>query len=167
MSVLPNSERFNRGGMSSGELVARINQSGAKAVLMVTILKGNPHELRIISGEGTIQLSVLLESVQLRREIQPSQGPRINGLLEIVIGSSPSVQTKQVAEMMSSLLEVPLKVSENVVPVGEQGVNRAIMRFVDLPQGRLIWTHHHAYDGVEIGPRIRVLSVRRLVSNES
>jgi hypothetical protein len=68
---------------------------------------------------------------------------------------------------MSSLLEVPLKLSENVVPVGEKGMNRAIMRFSDLPQGRLIWTHHHAYDGTEIGPRIRVLSVRRLGSDES
>ncbi len=166
MSVFPNSERFNRGGMSLEELIARTKQSGAKAVLIVSISKGNPHELSIISATGDTMLSALIDSVQLRREIHPSQAPRINDILEIEVGDSPSAQARQISEMMSSLMEVPLKASGSVAPLGEQGVNLAIMRFVDISQGRLIWTYHHAYDGIEIGPRIRVFSVRRITPNE-
>lgn len=166
MSVLPGSERFNRGGMSLEELAARTKQSGAKALLIVTILRGNPHELQVLSASGTTVLSALIESAQLRREVLPSRGPRINGLSEIVIGSPCSTQAQQIGETMSSLLDAPLMAPGSVGPIGEKGINRAIMEFHDLPQGRLIWTHYHAYDGMEIGPRIRIFSIRRPVPYE-
>jgi hypothetical protein len=63
-------------------------------------------------------------------------------------------------------LETPLNRSGKVVRVGGEGANRAIMMFEDLPQDRLIWTFYHASDGVEIGPRVRIFSVRRHMSNE-
>lgn len=166
MTVLPNSERFNRGGMSHAELVARTKQSGARALIIVTSSRGNPRELEILSPAGDTILSALIESMQLRREVLASQGPRINGLREIVVSSSPGRQTQQIADLMSSLLETPLSRSGKVVQVGGEGANRAIMRFEDLPQDRLIWTCYHASDGVEIGPRVRIFSVRRHLSNE-
>jgi rRNA maturation protein Rpf1 len=153
--------------MSLDELIARTRESGARAVLMVSISRGNPHELRIVSAAGGEMLSALIESMQLRREVQPSKAIRITGLLEITISESASDQAREIAETMSSLLDVPLKATGSIIPLGEQGIHRAIMRLTDLPQGRLIWTYHHADDGIEIGPRVRIFSVRRNIPNES
>ena len=43
-SVLPGTERFNRGGMGLTELVSRIHNSGAQAALVISIWRGNPGE---------------------------------------------------------------------------------------------------------------------------
>ena len=166
MTILPDSERFNRGGMSLEELTARIGQSGARAALIVGTSRGNPQQIQFVFPAGHSALSILIESAVLRREILPSGGPRINGVFGITVNPSPTDNAQDVAGMVAELLELPLLVSQKVDPVGEGGLNRAIIRFQDVVGGKLIWTHYHAYDGTEIGPRIRIFSVRRNPNHE-
>jgi len=167
MTVLPGSERFNRGGMSLNELSARIRQSDARAALIVGASRGNPQQIQFVVPTGHPLLSILIESVVLRREVLPSGGPRINGIYGITVNSSPTDKASDVAEMVAEVLEMPLHESEKVDLAGEAGLNRVIVRFQDVAGDKLIWTHYHAYDGTEIGPRMRIFSVRRSPNDES
>jgi len=167
MTVLPDSERFNRGGMSFDELTARIRQSGARAALIVGTSRGNPKQIQFVFPAGHSALSILIESAVLRREVLRSGGPRISGLHGITVNSSPTDNARDVAGMVADLLEMPLHEFQKVDPVGEGGLNRAIIRFQDVAGDKLIWTHYHAYDGTEIGPRMRIFSVRRSPNHES
>jgi rRNA maturation protein Rpf1 len=165
-SVLPGTERFNRGGMGLTELTSRIRQSGAQAALVISIWRGNPGEMTILSSQGNELLKLRLESALLRREIDSSNKGRV-GTIEgvgVKIGSSTHVWdlARSLAEIMS------LNIEELADPAEKRTEkNKALLWFEDAPSEKILWTHYNTKDLSEIGPRIRVSSVRRLHEDES
>jgi len=61
---------------------------------------------------------------------------------------------------MSEICGSELMVSDTLNPVDSKGANRVIVRLDSLPSGKTLWSHYHAQDLREIGPRIRVTSIR-------
>jgi rRNA maturation protein Rpf1 len=146
--------------MGIAELTSRIRQSGAQVALIISIWRGNPGELTVLSPEGEELLIMRLESALLRREIDSSNKGRV-GTIEgvgVKIGSSNHVWdlARSLAEIMS------LNIEEMSDPAERQTEkNRSLLWFEDAPSGKILWTHYNTKDLAEIGPRIRVNSVRR------
>ncbi|MCJ7817937.1 MAG: Brix domain-containing protein [Candidatus Thorarchaeota archaeon] len=159
-SVLPGSERFNRGGMGLTELISRIRQSGAQAALVISIWRGNPGELTILAPDGEEILKLRLESALLRREIDSSNTGRVGSIegVGVKIGSSESVRdlAGSFAELLSLNIEELSDPSER-----RTEKNRTLLWFEDAPSEKILWTHYNTKDLSELGPRIRVSSVRR------
>ena len=161
-SVIPGSERFNRGGMGITELASRIRQSGAQAALIISIWKGNPGELTILSQEGVEILKLRLESALLRREIDPSNKGKVGEIrcVGVRIGSSNRVWdfARAFAELLS------LNIEEYSSPTDSHTEkNRSLLWVEDAPSEKILWTHYNTKDLSEIGPRIRVSSIRRSI----
>ena len=158
-TVLPGTERFNRGGMSIAELSSRIKQSRASAAIVVSLFKGNPRSLQILSPDGEQIMEVRMESAKLRREVTSLRKPKIHTIHSITVESGAGEQTRRIAEMLSNLLDAPIAESMELVAVGSKGTNEVVVWLQDFPTGKTIWTHYHAKDGLEIGPRMRITSV--------
>ncbi len=158
-TVLPGTERFNRGGMSIAELSSRIKQSRASAAIVVSLFKGNPRSLQILSPDGEQIMEVRMESAKLRREVTSLRKPKIHTIHSITVQSGAGEQTRRIAEMLSNLLDAPIAESMELVAVGSKGTNEVVVWLQDFPTGKTIWTHYHAKDGLEIGPRMRITSV--------
>jgi hypothetical protein len=61
-----------------------------------------------------------------------------------------------------------LNINEYSDPAKSRTVkNRALLWFEDATSEKILWTQYNTKDLSEIGPRIRVSSVRRLSENES
>ena len=162
-SVFPNSERFNRGGMSRAELIARLINQNASYALIITMYKGNPNNLEILSTEGKTIATILMESAMLRREVSQTHNPRINNIHAVCVRPDSTTQTKELAQLIGSLLKKDVIESEEVIQ--DAAKSSAIIWFQDLDRGKTLWTHYHAFNGIEIGPRIRVSSISRSVEN--
>ena len=165
-SVLPGTERFNRGGMGITELTSRIRQSGAQAALIISIWRGNPGELTILSPEGDELFKLRLESALLRREIDASNKGKVGTIQGVGVKIGSSTHVWDLAKGFAELLSVNIdELSEPAEKRTEK--NRALLWFEDAPSGKIHWTHYNTKDLTEIGPRIRVASVRRLGDNDS
>ncbi|UCH04652.1 MAG: hypothetical protein JSW05_00375 [Candidatus Thorarchaeota archaeon] len=160
-SVLPGTERFNRGSMNSNELIARIQQSDAKMALVVTLWKGNPGTIQFISSTGSELLTVKLESAALRREVSSLKGLRIHSVYAVTVPKSISRQGRNLADFIAALFNFEATESDTPVMAESDGSNNVEIRIEDLGGGKILWTHLHAVNGEEMGPRIRVLGVRR------
>jgi len=159
-SVLPGVERFNRGGMGLSELTARINQNGAKAAIIISIWKGNPGEMTILSPAGQEVLNIRLDSVHLRREVSSAASTRTTRAESVVIKSESGERAKALADEITSLLNLSL--SEQLNPGGGLTEdNQSFIWFEDDASGKILWTHYDAHNGREIGPRILVSTFRR------
>jgi rRNA maturation protein Rpf1 len=159
-SVLPGVERFNRGGMGLPELVARINQNGAKAAIVISMWRGNPGEMVFLSPKGDEIINIRLESALLCREVNPIGSTRIGRVSSVIIKSGSSEQTKTLAEDISSLLSLDL--SERIDSC--ESLTDATQSFIwleDGGSGKILWTHYTTPTGVEFGPRIRISTIRR------
>lgn len=161
-SVMPDTERFNRGGMSVNELLSRLHQSGAEMALVVSLWKGNPHTILFLAPTGKEILELRIESGTLRREISQTRGPRVHSAYAVTVETNPSENIKAIASILSSALGLELKETSAPIGVGSDGSGVVEIRFTALASGKILWTFHHAYDGREIGPRIRVSKVRRM-----
>jgi len=152
--------------MGVAELISRIRQSGAQAALVISIWRGNPGEMTIISSTGQEISKIRIEMALLRREIDPANKGRV-GTIEgvgVKIGSSNTVW--EVAKSFAELLS--LNIEELSEPAELQtDKNRVLLWFEDAPSGKILWTHYNTKDLSEIGPRIRVSSFRRLVNDDS
>ncbi len=165
-SVLPGTERFNRGGMGLTELTSRIRQSNAQAALIISIWRGNPGELTVLSPQGDEILKLRLESALLRREIDSSNKGRVGTIEGVGVKSGSSERVWNLARDFATLLS--LNINEYSDPAKSRTVkNRALLWFEDAPSEKILWTQYNTKDLSEIGPRIRVSSVRRLGENES
>jgi len=158
-TVLPGTERFNRGGMSIAELSSRIKQSRASAAIVVSLFKGNPRSLQILSPDGGQIMEMRMESAKLRREVTSSRSPKMRNIHSIAIQSGAGEQTRAIAEMMSKLLDTPIAEAPEIVAVGSKGMAEVVVWLQDVPTGKTLWTHYHAKDGLEIGPKMRITSV--------
>lgn len=151
--------------MGLTELISRIRQSGAQAALIISIWRGNPGELTIISSQGDEIIKLRLESALLRREIDPSNKGKV-GVLEgvgVKIGSNERVWN--LARDFATLLSLNIKEYSDIAE-SRTNKKRVLLWFEDAPSEKILWTHYNTNDLTEIGPRIRVNSVRRLSDNE-
>jgi rRNA maturation protein Rpf1 len=159
-TVLPGTERFNRGGMGLTELAARVMQSGANAALVISMWKGNPRLLVFTTSTGLDAFTIKIESAKLRREVNPTKNTRLIGLSGVFIKSGSSEQTRELGVVLASFLNIELQ--EITDPRNAQvEANWSLIWLEDLPSEKILWTHYHSGNGIEIGPRIRVTSIRR------
>lgn len=163
-SVLPGTERFNRGSMSIEELISRIRQSGAKAALIISIWKGNPRELILLSPDGNEFLKIKIESALLRRETNPTFKSRLNGIEGVWLKSGSSVNVMKIAKDFASILDIPL--NEYQTPLTLQTETNKTALWFEASEGKILWTHYATKDLIEIGPRIRISSIWRNTENE-
>ncbi len=146
--------------MGLSQLAARVGQSGAKAALVVSMWKGNPGILSFLSSSGVELVTVKVESAKLRREVNPTKKNRVIGTAGVFIGSESSGKTRELGEILASLLDV--EICEVPTPEDAQVEdNWSLIWLEDHPSGKILWTHYHSTDRIEIGPRIRVSSIRR------
>lgn len=159
-TVLPGTERFNRGGMGLTELASRVGQSGANAALVISMWKGNPSLLIFTTSTGNEVVTIKMESAKLKREVNPIMNTRFIGTAGVFIKSGSSDKTRDLGEVLASFLNVKmLKIADpGDVQVKE---NWSLIWLEDMPAGKILWTHYHSKTGIEIGPRIRVTSIRR------
>ena len=159
-SVLPGVERFNRGGMGLPELIARINQNGAKAAIVVSMWRGNPGEMVVLSPKGEETINIKLESVLLNREVNPTGPTRIGRVSSVLVKTGSSAQVKALAEDITSLLNLGL--SERTDPYDSlTDDTHSFIWLEDGGSGKILWTHYTTLKGIEIGPRIRISKIRR------
>ncbi|MDF1539614.1 MAG: hypothetical protein P1Q69_12010 [Candidatus Thorarchaeota archaeon] len=146
--------------MSKSELLSRVNQSQAKAAFVITTFKGNPGDLQIITPDGSIPYEVRMESAALCREVSPDTKYRINNLVTIAVLADAEEITIKFSQYWASLLGLEISTVESVneLITGSSGHAFALLRNAG---GKVHWSFHHAKEGVEIGPRIRILSIRR------
>jgi U3 small nucleolar ribonucleoprotein protein IMP4 len=163
-SVLPGSERFNRGGMGITELASRIRQSGAQAALVISIWRGNPGELTILSPEGIEIFKLKLESALLRREIDSSNKGKVGNLQCVGVKTGSSERVLCLARGFAELLSLNVEEYSNPTESRTEK-NRSLLWFEDIPDEKILWTHYNTKDLSEIGPRIRVSSVWRYSEN--
>ncbi|MGD9395281.1 MAG: hypothetical protein PVJ05_02515 [Candidatus Thorarchaeota archaeon] len=146
--------------MGLSQLAARVGQSGAKAALVVSMWRGNPGILSFLSSSGEELVTVKVESAKLRREVNPTKKNRVLGTAGVFIGSESSEKTRELGELLASFLDV--EVFEVPTPEDAQVEDDwSLLWLEDHPSGKILWTHYHSTDRTEIGPRIRVSSIRR------
>lgn len=159
-TVLPGTERFNRGGMGLTELAARVGKSGANAALVISMWKGNPSLLIFTTSTGEEVVTIKMESAKLRREVNSTKNSRFIGTAGVFIKSGSSDITRELGEILSSFLNVEMRESADPMNVQVED-NWSLIWLEDMPSGKILWTHYHSRKGIEIGPRIRVISIRR------
>jgi rRNA maturation protein Rpf1 len=159
-SIFPGVERFNRGGMGLPELVARINQNSAKAAIVISMWRGNPGEMVILSPSGEETINLRLESTLLRREVNTTGPTRIGRVVSVFVKSNSSAQVKALAKEIASLLN--LEISERVAPCESlTDETQSFIWFEEGSSGKILWTHYTTLNCTEIGPRIRISKIRR------
>lgn len=165
-SVFPESERFNRGSMSVEELVSRIRQSGANAALVISIWKGNPGELTLLTGSGEEFLKIRLDSALLRRETNPMFRKRISGIGSACAKLGCSTKVLELSKDLASILDVPLRQAQSPEELRDD-TNKTVLWFDDAPSGKILWTHYTSQDADEIGPRMTISTIWRRLNHES
>ena len=166
-TVIPGLERFNRGSMSLSELVSRIKQSSAIGALIISMYRGNPGTMQLLSADGTEIIHVKMESALLKREIQQKQGTRIKSIRTIYVQKDCSAETLLLASMIADIVgHSPIFIP--LVTDFEAGSdNESYMWLQDLPDGKTLWTHYNSATRTEIGPRVRAFNIRRILDEES
>jgi len=146
--------------MSVSELISRINQSHARAAFVITTFKGNPGDLQILTPDGSTPYEVRMESAALRREVSSDFKQRINNLVTIAAFANCGEETMKFSEYWASLMGFNLSIVGSLDELVTGSTGHAFALFRDSG-GKVHWSFHHAQDGVEIGPRIRILGFRR------
>jgi rRNA maturation protein Rpf1 len=164
-SVLPETIRFNRGGMGLSELVSRISQNGARAALIISIWKGNPGEMTFMSSSGNELLHLRLESVLLRREVNPGGPSRARPIGSIVVKSESGERVKALAQDIAILLDIEVFSHLSPTEVSTEA-SHSFIWFEEIQTGKILWTHYSTPTCIEIGPRIRVTDIRRQARDE-
>ncbi len=157
-TVLPNTDRFNRGGQGLSEIAARVRLTGAHAALIISMWKGNPSILSFISSSEEELASIKVEMAMLRREVNAAK-KRINRVIGVFVESNSSDKTRALGEMLASFLD--LELAEVIqLDTTKHEPNQSLIWLQDAPSGKILWKHYHTTDCTEIGPRIRVTSFR-------
>lgn len=165
-SVLPGTERFNRGGMSLDELISRIRNTNATASFVVSMQKGNPKSIQILSPDGITMLDIQMESAALKREVSKKKGIRFNSICCVCFERGSGEDIRYLADTFASVLDVETLELDEPGPIGPNHSNEAILWFQKMASGKILWTHYHAFDGTETGPRIRIYAIRRNLHND-
>jgi hypothetical protein len=146
--------------MGLTELAARVGQSGANGVLVISMWKGNPSLLSLTNSTGEEVVSIKMESAKLRREVNPTKKSRIIGAAGVFVKTGSSNKTRELGKILALYLNIEQFEAE--CPEDAQGKESwSLIWLEDLPSGKILWTHYLSTDKTEIGPRIRVTSIRR------
>jgi rRNA maturation protein Rpf1 len=129
--------------------------------LLVTLWKGNPGTLQFISPTGNELLTLKLESAALRREVSSRKGLRFQSVHAVTVPKNISRQGRTLADFLASLYNTEVTESDIPSAAESKGSNKVEIRVEDLGGGKILWTHFHAVNGEEIGPRIRVIGLRK------
>jgi rRNA maturation protein Rpf1 len=145
--------------MGLSEISSRVGQTGANAALIISMWKGNPSILSFTSPTGEELASIKIEMAMLRREVNTTK-KRTNAVSGVFVEPQSSEKTRALGELLSTLLDLDLREASHVDPaILDPG--KTVIWLQDTTSGKILWTHYHTTDGTEIGPRIRVTSVRR------
>ena len=164
---MPGLERFNRGSMSISELVSRIKQSSAIGALIISMYRGNPGTLQLLSPDGTDLIYVKMESALLKREVQPKKETRINSIRRIYVQKDCSEDTVLFASMIADLVDISPISIPSVADFETGSANESYMWFQDFSDGKILWTHYNSATKTEIGPRVRAFNIRRSTDERS
>jgi len=150
--------------MSLPELISRIRQSDATGAMIVSTYKGNPGTISILDAQGVEQYELVVESALLRREMQIDSRIRIKDLASICVKEGAQSSTIALVKYLASLMNVQFKVisDESELSALESGISTMLFSESDR---KIHWTTYHSQDLVEIGPKIRIVDIRK-VSNE-
>jgi hypothetical protein len=151
--------------MGLGELASRISSSGAEGAVVISTWKGNPGDLSFLSPDGREVLVLRVESAMLRREVSGSAGVRVSSIGAVLVTPDSSPDVVALGGHLARLLRTNLGKAEEP-PAGREPGEVALW-LESLPSGKALWTHYHSLDGTEIGPRIRIKSIRSEASHES
>jgi hypothetical protein len=77
------------------------------------------------------------------------------------VAENSSQRTREVAGLLSHFLDIDVNDRKEPLLVGKDGSGFIEHWFADLPGGKVLWTVYHTADAQEIGPRIRILRVKR------
>ncbi|MFW9925221.1 MAG: hypothetical protein ACFFDM_00485 [Candidatus Thorarchaeota archaeon] len=144
--------------MGRSEISARVRQAGANAALIISMWKGNPSILSFVSSTEKELASIKIEMAMLRREINKTK-PRINTVIGVFVEPKSSDKTRSLGELLSSFLDIEF-IDFSQLDKTNQEPGQSVIWLQDAPSGKVHWTHYHTKDRVEIGPRIRVTSLR-------
>ena len=160
-SVIPDSIRFNRGGMSLAELASRIGQSGTSGAMVISTYKGNPGTIQVLDSQGVAQYELIVESALLRRETHTKSRIRIKELSAIFVSEGVGENTIALVEYLASLINTQVMIGsdESVLRTPESEI--AMMHFYEADR-KIHWTTFHTHDLTEIGPRIRIAQIRKV-----
>jgi rRNA maturation protein Rpf1 len=150
--------------MGLSEIAARVKQTGANAALIISMWKGNPSILSFTSSAEEELASIKVEMAMLRREVSTTK-KRINGLSGVFVEAQCSDKTRVLGEMLSAFLNLELREAPQI-DATTLDPGQTLIWLQDAPSGKILWTHYHTSDGAEIGPRIRVTSLRRGENDE-
>jgi rRNA maturation protein Rpf1 len=145
--------------MGLSEIAARVKQTGANAALIISMWKGNPSILNFTSSTEGELASIKVEMAMLRREVSSAK-KRISGISGVFVEAESSDNTRVLAEFLSTLLDLKLTETTYRDTTGLDP-GQSLIWLQDAPSGKILWTHYHTSDGAEMGPRIRVTSLRR------
>ncbi len=166
-TVIPGSERFNRGSMSLSELVSRIKQVSALGAMVISMFRGNPGTIQLINSDGIEIFQIKMESALLRREIQPAKETRIKTIRKIYVQNESSEETKAFASVIADIVGLsPISIA-SVTEFENGSANESYMWFQDHSDGKILWTHYNSATKTEIGPRVRAFSFRRNIDEKS
>lgn len=166
-TVIPDLERFNRGSMSLSELVSRIKQSSAIGALIISMYRGNPGTMQLLSPDGTEIIQVKMESALLRREVQPNKETRIKSIRKIYVQKECSEETMLFTSMIADIVGLSPISIPSVTDFETGSDNESYMWFQDFSDGKTLWTHYNSVTMTEIGPRVRAFNIRRNLDEES
>jgi rRNA maturation protein Rpf1 len=158
-SVIPGSDRFNRGSMSILELVSRIRQQEARGAFVISSFRGNPRILQIVLPSGDISYELIIESGLLRREVDPKKRLHVKRLVAVGTLGSRDESVQRFSKMFADLLDIEFRTlsSQDEVVCGSS--LEAIMVFWSDGE-KVMWSTFHTKDGQEIGPRVRLTGLQ-------
>jgi hypothetical protein len=79
----------------------------------------------------------------------------------VTVPKNISKQGRHLADFIAALTDLKATDSDMPTEAVAEGSNKVEIRVEDLGGGKILWTHFHAVNGEEIGPRIRVTGLRR------
>jgi hypothetical protein len=147
--------------MSLDELISRIRNTNAAAAFVVSMKKGNPKSIQILSPDGISMVDIQMESAALKREVSNKVGTRFNSIYCVCYETGSSEEIRYLADTIASVLNVKTQEIDEPGPFDPDYSNGIILWFQEMASGKILWTHYHALDGTETGPRIRIHAVRR------
>ncbi|MHA1950554.1 MAG: hypothetical protein ACW99G_18970 [Candidatus Thorarchaeota archaeon] len=150
--------------MGLTEIAARVRLTGANAALIISMWKGNPSILSFTSSDEEELASIKIEMAMLRREVNGDK-KRVNQVSGVFIESPSSDMTRALGEVLSSFLNTEL-IEVSHIDASTLDPGQTLIWLQDSPSGKTLWTHYHTTNSVEIGPRIRVTSLKRGGDNE-
>ncbi|MHA1882818.1 MAG: hypothetical protein ACTSUO_07200, partial [Candidatus Thorarchaeota archaeon] len=144
-TVIPGLERFNRGGMSLSELISKIKQSSAIGALIISMYRGNPGTMQLLSPDGTEVIHIKMESALLKREIQPINETRIKSIRKIYVQTGSSEETMLIASMIADIVGLSPVPITSIADFDAGIANASYMWFQDYSDGKTLWTHYNSH----------------------